>query len=95
MQANTAVFALMETSLVQPSITKTFIKWDINEDNILLMNLISQTSTPDSSYNIFLDKFVKIYEIAFLIKEKYLSSPWITQGLKKSSKRISVRMKCF
>ena len=59
------------------------------------MNLISQTSTPDSSYNIFLDKFAKIYEIAFLIKEKYLSSPWITRGLKKSSKRISVHMKCF
>ena len=48
------------------------------------------TSTPDSSYNIFLDKFVKLYDIAFPerkieIKQKNLSSPSITRGLKKSS----------
>ena len=96
-----AVFALMRTSLVQPNIKKTFIKRDINEDSIKYFksilnsvdwNLITQTSTPDSSYNIFLDKFIKLYDIAFPerkveIKQKNLTSPWITRGLKKSSKR--------
>ena len=46
-------------------------------------NLITQTSTPESSYNIFLDKFIKLYDIAFPerkveIKQKNLTSPWIT-----------------
>ena len=96
-----AVFALMRTSLVQPNIKKTFIKRDINEDSIKYFksilnsvdwNLITQTSTPDSSYNIFLHKFVKLSDIAFPeqkteIEQKNLSSPWITRGLKKSSKR--------
>ena len=95
------VFALMKTSLVQSNIKKTFTKRDINEDSIKYFksilnsvdwNLITQTSTPDSSYNIILDKFVKFYEIAFPerkieIKQRNLSSPWITRGLKKSSKR--------
>ena len=63
-----AVFALMKTSLVQSNIKEIFLKWDINEDSIKYLksilnsvdwNLITQTSTPDSSYNIFLDKFVK------------------------------------
>ena len=96
-----AVFALMRTSLVQPNLKKTFIKRDINEDSIKYFksilnsvdwDLITQTTTPDSSYNIFLDKFIKLYDIAFPerkveIKQKNLTSPWITQGLKKSSKR--------
>ena len=99
-----AVFALMRTSLVQPNLKKTFIKRDINEDSIKyfksilnsvdwdLITLITQTTTPDSSYNIFLDKFIKLYDIAFPerkveIKQKNLTSPWITRGLKKSSKR--------
>ena len=91
----------MRTSLVQPNIKKTFIKRDINENSIKYFksilnsvdwNLITQTSTPDSSYNIFLDKFIKLYDIAFPerkveIKQKNLTSPWITRGLKKSSKR--------
>ena len=68
------MLALMKTSLVQSNVKKTFIKQDINEDNIKYFksilnsvdwNLITQTSTPGSSYNIFLDKFVKIYDTAF------------------------------
>ena len=63
-----AVFALMKTSLVQSNIKEIFLNRDINEDSIKYLksilnsvdwNLITQTSTPDSSYNIFLDKFVK------------------------------------
>ena len=55
-------------------------------------NLITQASTSDSSYNIFLDKFPKLYDIAFPerkieLKQKDLPSPWITRGLKKISKR--------
>ena len=96
-----AVFALMRTSLVQPYLKKTSIKRDVNEDSIKYFNsilnsvdwdLITQTTTPDSSYNIFLDKFIKLYDIAFPErkvekKQKNLTSPWITRGLKKSSKR--------
>ena len=64
----------MKTSLVQPNIKKTFIKRYINEHSIKYfksilnsvdLNLINQTSTPDSSYNILLDKFIKLYDIAF------------------------------
>ena len=64
----------METSLVPSNIKKTFTKRDINEDSIkhfksilssVDWNLITQTSTPDGSYNTFLDKFVKLYDIAF------------------------------
>ena len=91
----------MRTSLVQPNIKKTFIKRDINQNSIKYFksilnsvdwNLITQISTTDSSYNIFLDKFIKLYDIAFPerkveIKEKKLTSSRITQGLEKSSKR--------
>ena len=91
----------MRTSLVQPNIKKTFIKRDIHQNSIKYFksilnsadwNLITQISTPDSSYNIFLDKFIKLYDIAFPerkveIKQKKLTSSRITQGLKKSSKR--------
>ena len=96
----------MKTSLVQPIIKKTFIKRHINENSVKYFrsildsvdwNLITQTSTRDSSYNIFLDKFIKLYDIAFPerkveIKQKNLTSPWITRGLKKSSKKKSVYM---
>ena len=96
-----AVLALMKASLVEPNIKRTFIKRYINENTIKYFksilnsvdwNLITQTSTPDSSYNIFLDKFIKLYDIAFPerkaeIKQKDLTSPWITRGLKKSSER--------
>ena len=87
--------------MIQSNIFKTFIERDINEDSIKYFksifncvdwNLITQTSTPDSPHNIFLDKFVKPYERAFPerkmeINQKRLSNSWITRGLKKSSKR--------
>ena len=69
-----AVFVLIKTSLVQPNIKKTFIERDINENSIKYFksilnsvdwNLITQTSTPDSSYNVFLDKFIKLYHISY------------------------------
>ena len=53
---------------------KTFIKQDINKNSIKYFksilnsvdwNLITQTSTSDSSYNVFLGKFKKLYDIAF------------------------------
>ena len=48
-------------------------------------NLITQPSTADSSYNIFLHKFVKLYDIAFPERKlKKLLSHWITRGFKKS-----------
>ena len=85
----------MKTSLVQPIIKKTFIKRHINENSVKYFrsildsvdwNLITQTSTRDSSYNIFLDKFIKRYDIAFPERKveikKKLTSPWITRGLK-------------
>ena len=55
--------ALMETSLVESNMKRNFIKRYINEDSIkqfksilnsIDWNLITQISTPDSSYNIFL-----------------------------------------
>ena len=87
-----AVFVMMRTSLVQPNIKKAFIKRDINENSIKCFksilnsvdrNLITQTSTPDSSYNIFSDKFIKRYNIVFPerkveMKPKKMTSPWIT-----------------
>ena len=82
-------------------ILKTLQKQDINEDSIKYFksifnnidwNLITQTSTLDSPYNVFLDKFIKIYDIAFPerkieIKEKKSSNTWIKWVVKKSSKR--------
>ena len=68
-----AVFALMETSLVGSNIKRTFVKRDISKNsfkyfksilNSVEWNLITQTSTPDSFYKRFLDKFVKIHDIA-------------------------------
>ena len=78
-----AVFTLMKSSLVQPNIKETFMKRDINEDstkyfksilNSVDWNLIAQTSTPDRSYNIFLGKFVKLYDIAFQVLSTFFRS---------------------
>ena len=54
--------------------------------------MITQTSSANDSYDIFLERFIKIYDQAFperkiKIKQKNLSSLWISKGLKKSSKR--------
>ena len=55
-------------------------------------DLLIQTSSTNYSYNIFLERFIKIYDQAFPerkieIKQKNLSSSWISKGLRKSSKR--------
>ena len=64
----------METSQVQSNIKKAFKKRNINEDSIKYFKSISssvgwnsmtQASTPDSCYNMFLNKFKKISDIAF------------------------------
>ena len=56
------------------------------------LDLLTQNSSANDSYNIFFQKFIKIYDQAFPerkneMKQKSLSSPWISKGLRKSSKR--------
>ena len=96
-----AVFSLLKTDLEQTNIKKTIIKRDINEDSTKYLKtifnstdweLLTQTSSTNDSYNMFLESFIKIYDQAFPerkieIKQKNLSSPWISKGLRKSSKR--------
>ena len=96
-----AVFSLLKTNLEQTNIKKTIIKRDINEDSTKYLKtifnstdweLLTQTSSTNDSYNMFLESFIKIYDQAFPerkieIKQKNLSSPWISKGLTKSSKR--------
>ena len=96
-----AVFCLLKTNFEQSNIKNIVIKRDINEASIehfkFLFNsidwdLVTQTSLPNHSYNIFFEKFVKIYDQAFPerkfeIKAKNLVSPWITRGLRKSSRK--------
>ena len=58
-------------------------------------DLLTQTSSTNDSYNIFLERFIKVYDLAFTerkikIKQENLSSPWISKGLRKSSKRKRV-----
>ena len=55
-------------------------------------NLITQSLNPNDSYNTFIDEFSKIYDEAFplqkiTIKTKNLGSPWITTGIRKSSRK--------
>ena len=59
---------------------------NINWDQFLPSN------APNEAYNNFLKIFSDLYDIAFPkkeieIKSKYLNNPWITIGLRKSSKR--------
>ena len=96
-----AVFCLLKTNFEQSNIKNIAIKRDINEASIehfkSLFNSIDwdlniQTSLPNHFYNIFLEKFVQIYNQAFPerkieIKAKNLVSPWITWGLRKSSRK--------
>ena len=54
--------------------------------------LLTQTLSTNDSYNIFLEIFIQIYDQAFPerkieMKQKNLSSPWISKGLRKLSKR--------
>ena len=54
--------------------------------------MLTQSLSTNDSYNIFLERLIKVYDKAFPerkieIKQKNLSSPWISKGLTKSSKR--------
>ena len=96
-----AVFCLLKTNSEQSNIKNIIIKGDINEASIeyfkslfdsIDWHLLTQTLLPNNSYNIFLEKFVQIYDQAFperkiKIKPKSLVSPRITQGLRKSSRK--------
>ena len=95
------MFCLIKTNFVQSNIKNIFIKGDINEASIehfkslfnsIDWDLVTQTSLPNHSCNIFLEKFVQIYDQAFPerkieIKAKNLVSPWNTRGLRKSSRK--------
>ena len=55
-------------------------------------NLVTQTSLPNNSYKFFLEKFERIYDQTFPerkigVKPKNPVSPWITQCLRKSSRK--------
>ena len=55
-------------------------------------NLVLQSTNPNDAYEIFLKTFLEKYEKVFpkmetKIKTKTMLSPWMTQGLLKSSKR--------
>ena len=96
-----AIFSLLKTNLELTNIKKTIIKRDINQGSMRYFktifsstdwDLLTQTSSTNDSYNIFLERFIKIYDQAFPerkieIKKKNLPSPWISKGLRKSSKR--------
>ena len=84
---------LLKTNLEQKNIKKTIIKRDVNKDSMKYFKIIfNSTSSTNDSYNIFFQKFIKIYDQAFPerkneMKQKSLSSPWISKSLRKSSKR--------
>ena len=55
-------------------------------------NSITQTLNPNDSYCIFIEKFIKIYDQAFPLQKikiegKSLVCPWITKGIRKSSRK--------
>ena len=95
------MFCLLNTNFEQSNIKNVVIKRDINKASIehfksvfnrIDWELVTQTSMPNDSYNIFLEKFVQIYDQAFPerkieIKAKNLVSLWITRGLRKSSRK--------
>ena len=73
-----AVFALVKKVWYDQILKNTFIKKDINKDNFkyfksilntLDWSLITQNSTAHSSYKIFLDESVKVYDIVLKIKK--------------------------
>ena len=92
-----AVFCLLKTNFEQSNIKNIIVKRDINEASIehfkslfnsIDWNLITQTSLQNDSYNIFLEKFERIYDQAFPerkieIKPKNLVSPWRKSSRKK------------
>ena len=95
------IFCVLKTDLERKSNNEYFLRRDISESNVkkfkALMNtvdwnLITQTLNPNDSYCIFIEKFTKISDQAFplqkiKIKGKSLVSPWITKGIRKSSRK--------
>ena len=60
--------------------------------NSIDWDLLTQTLWTNDSCNIFLERFIKIYDQVFperkiKVKQKDLSSSWISKGLRKTSKR--------
>ena len=92
---------MLKTDLETKSNNEYFLKRDISESNVnnfkelmntVDWNLITQTLNPNDSYCIFIEKFIKNYDQAFplqkiKIKGKSLVSPWITKGIRKSSRK--------
>ena len=92
---------MLETDLERKSNNEYILQRDIGKSNVQkfkeLMNTVdwnsvTQTLNPNDSYSIFIEKFIKIYDQAFplqkiKIKRKSLDSPWITKGIRKSSRK--------
>ena len=97
------IFAILETSSSKnKNYKKTKItKRDFSNENIqnfqfLLENIkwdqFLPSNAPNEAYNIFFKIFSDLNNVAFPkkeieIKSKYLNTPWITEGIRKSSKR--------
>ena len=95
------VFLCVKDNLERKSNNEYILRRDIGESNVekfkelmntVDWNLITQTLNPNDSYSIFIEKFIKIYNHAFplqkiKIKGKSLVSPWITKGIRKSSRK--------
>ena len=95
------IFYVLKTDLERKSNNEYILQRDIGESNVekfkelmntVDWNLITQTLNPNDSYSIFIEKFIKIYDQAFplqkiKIKGKSLVSPWITKGIRKSSRK--------
>ena len=69
-----AIFSLLKTNLELTNIKKTIIKRDINQGSMRYFktifnstdkDLLTQTSSTNDPYNIFLERFIKIYDQAF------------------------------
>ena len=70
-----SVFSLIKTNLKHTNIKKTIIIIDINEESMKYFktifnstdwDLLTQNSSTNDFYNIFLERFIKIYDEAFL-----------------------------
>ena len=91
----------MRTALERKNINECIIRRVITDSSVEKIkelistadwNLITQTLNLNSSSNIFIDKFLKIYNEAFplqkiTIKTKNRGGPWIKTEIKKSSRK--------
>ena len=90
---------MLKTDLEGKSNNEYILRRDIGESNVEkfkeLMNTVDWnliTLNANDSYSIFIENFIKIYDQAFplqkiKIKGKSLVSPWITKGIRKSSRK--------